>query len=109
MLPLSKQDIQIIIVDDSRMKKCDTSCGVDWSSAEVLILAHQRIRERFGSRVQLKYLDLSQPIDDALELQARIKDLPLPLLTINGHPRISGQFDIRRLMDAIEAEIEIKP
>jgi len=35
--------------------------------------------------------------------------LPLPLLIINGEPRIPGQFDIRLLLDAIDAEIEIKP
>jgi hypothetical protein len=35
--------------------------------------------------------------------------LPLPLLIINGEPRISGQFDIRFLLYAIDTEIEIKP
>ncbi len=106
---MSKQDIQIVIVDDSKVKKCETNCGVDWSSAEVITLAKQRIKDRFADRVQLEYIDLSEPISDrALELSQRIKDLPLPLLVINGVPRISGQFDIRLLLDAIDAEIEIK-
>jgi len=108
---LSKQDIQVIIVDDSKGKKCDANCGVDWSSAEAITLANQRIKDRFGDRVQLEYIDLSKPTNShpVFELNQRIKDLPLPLLVINGEPRISGQFDIRLLLDAIDAEIEIRP
>ena len=34
MVSLNKQDIKIIIVDDSQTKKCDTDCGVDWASGE---------------------------------------------------------------------------
>jgi len=110
MLSLSKPDIQINIIDDSKGERCDIGCGVDWSSAEAITLAKQRIKDRFGDRVQLEYIDLSKPIGNrALELNQRIKDLPLPLLLINGEPRISGQFDIRLLLDAIDAEIEIKP
>ncbi|MFQ6121519.1 MAG: hypothetical protein ACE5LA_00440 [Dehalococcoidales bacterium] len=104
---MSKQDIQIIIVDDSKAEKCDTKCGVDWSSAEAFTLVKQRIKDRFGDRVQLEYIDLSES-DRALELSPGIKDLPVPILVINGEPRISGQFDIRLLLDAIDAEIEIR-
>ena len=112
MLPLVKQTIQITIIDDSRGEKCEAHCGVDWSSAEAIALANQRIRDRFGDKIQLEYLDLSKPVANhrALELsqEVRNKNLSLPLLLINGKPRISGQFDIRLLLDAIEAETEIK-
>jgi len=106
---LIKHDIQIVIVDDSKGEKCDANCGVDWSSAEAITLAKQRIKDRFGDRARLEHIDLSESISDrALELSQRFKDLSLPLLVINGKPRISGQFDIRLLLDAIDAEIEIK-
>ena len=110
---MSKHNIEIVIVGDSKkIEKCDISCGVDWSSAEATTLADQQIKARFGDRVQLKYLDLSQPVagHHDLELQQRVRDgnLPLPLLGINGKPRISGQFDIRMLLDAIDAEIEME-
>lgn len=106
---MNKQDIQIVIVDDSKGRKCDTNCGVDWSSVGAITLAKQRIKDRFGDRVWLEYIDLFKPLSDrALELSQKIKDLPLPLLVINGVPRISGQFDIRLLLDAIDAEIETK-
>jgi len=111
MPPLDK--IQITIVDDSQGTKCDAHCGVDWSSAEVIALASNRIKERFGKKIKLNYLDLSKPMTNhyAIELNQRIKKekLPLPLLAINGQPRISGQFDIHLLLEAIDAEMEIKP
>jgi len=111
MPPLVK--IQITIVDDSQGEKCDAHCGVDWSSAEVIALASNRIKERFGKKIKLNYLDLSKPMTNqhAIELKQRIKKekLPLPLLVINGQPRISGQFDIHLLLEAIDAELEIKP
>ena len=111
MTSLIKHDIQIVIVDDSKGEKCDAHCGVDWSSAESITLASQRIRDRFGDRIQLEYLDLSKPGANhrALELNQPIKNknIALPLLVINGQPRISGQFDIRMLLDAIDAEREI--
>ena len=108
---LNKHDIQIIIADDSKVRRCDADCGVDWSSPEVTNLAEQQVEARFGNRVELEYLDLSKPsnVQRALELQQMVgdEDLLLPLLLINGKPRISGQFDFRMLLDAIDAEVEI--
>ena len=112
MPPLTKHTIQITIIDDKRQRECDTNCGTYWSLAEAITLASQRIEDRFGLKMGLSYLDLSQPTAEphALEWSREIenKNLPLPLLLINGQPRISGQFDIRQLLDAIEAEMEIR-
>ena len=102
---------QITIVDDSKGEKCDAHCGVDWSSREAIALASQRIKDRFDDKIQIKYLDLSKAMatHDALEWSQAIenKNLSLPLLLINGQLRISGQFDVRQLLEAIEAEMEI--
>ena len=110
---MSKHIIQITIVDDSKSEKCDAHCGVDWSSVEAIALANQRIKDRFGDKIRLEYFDLAKPAANrhSLELnqEVRNKNLPLPLLLIDGVPRISGQFDIRLLLDAINAELEIKP
>ena len=111
MPPVIKHNIQAIIIDDSKGEKCDAHCGVDWSSVEAITLSSQRIKDRFGDKIQLEYIDLSKPITNrhALELIQGIKNknLSLPLLLINGEPRISGQFDIRLLLDAINAELEL--
>jgi len=110
---MADMKIQITIVDDSKSEKCNAHCGVDWSSPQVIALASQRIRDRFGDKIELDYLDLSKPITNhhtpELNQIARRENLPLPLLVINGQSRISGQFDIRLLLDAIDAELEIKP
>ena len=107
-----KHNIQVTIVDDITGEKCDAHCGMDWSSVEAMSLATERVKDRFGDRIQLGYLDLSSPITNhyAMELSQgiRSKNLSLPLLVIDGQLRISGQFDVRQLLDAIEAEVEIK-
>ena len=110
---MSKQDIQIIIIDDSRVEKCATGCGIDWSSPENMSFARQRIKEIFTTSIILDYVNLAKPAISPLiyELQQRLskENLPLPVLTINSKPRIYGQFDIRMLLDAIDAEVEINP
>lgn len=106
-----KHTIHISIVDDSKAERCNALCGIDWSSAEAVSVATERIKDRFGDRVQLEYLDLSKPITNHCHLELsqgiRNRSLSLPLLVINGKPRISGQFDIHMLLDAIETEVEV--
>ena len=34
--------------------------------------------------------------------------MPLPVLLANGRPRIAGEFDIRQLLDVIEAGLEVE-
>ena len=113
MMRLVKQGIQIIIVDDGKAEKCDAGCGIDWSSPEVRALAERQIGGRFGDIGQLEYLDLSEPFAGKITLGLRQKFgdeyQSLPVLVINGEVRIAGQFDIRMLLDAIDAEMEIKP
>jgi len=108
---LSESIIQVIIINDSRLQACEASCGVDWSSSEVMALASQQIRERFGEKTHLEYLDLAESIagkeTDEWNDMISNRNLSLPVLLVNGQPRISGQFDIRQLLDAIEADIEI--
>ncbi len=107
---MSEPDIQATIVADSRFKACTIECGVDWSTAGAVDLAKLSIKERFGDRAQLEYVDLPQARDSQRiqELKPKIQDLPLPVLLLNGHPRIYGEFDIRRLLDVIQAEMEIE-
>ncbi|MFC2035282.1 hypothetical protein ACFLUJ_04060 [Chloroflexota bacterium] len=102
--------VQVTIVNDNRGEKCDVGCGIDWSSAEAITLASQRLKEKFGNRVKLVYLDLSIATTsrDTLEWRKIIKDknLSLPLLLVNEQPRISGPFDVRQLLDVVDAVLE---
>ena len=110
MSPLVKDTMQIIIVDDSSREECDAHCGEDWCSPEAIALARQRIKDKFNDKIQLECLDLSEATVNrqGLEWGHLIREgLSVPLLMINGNLRLSGPFDIRQLLDAIEAEIEI--
>ncbi len=106
---MTSHTIHITIVNDSRGQPCDAQCSLDWNLADTPTLARQGAEERFGDRVQVEYLDLANAGEKIIKWGQVIQDkgLVLPLLLINGQPRISGQFDIRQMLDAIEAEIEI--
>ncbi len=103
--------IQITIISGYSQGECDSACGTDWSSPEALTLASQRIKDRFGEKISLKYIDLSRDNTDNVVQEwseaIKSKKLSLPILLVNGQLRISGQFDIRQLLDVIEVETEI--
>lgn len=111
-MPAYQPEIETIIIYGSQAEKCEVSCGFDWSLAENMTMVEQQVKARFGDRVRVKYLDLSEPAteDFALKWQKRVGDqkLPLPLLVVDGLPRISGEFDMRMLLSAIDTEIEIR-
>lgn len=107
----AKDTIQVTILDDTRKRECDAACGEDWSLPDSIALANRRIKDRFGDRANLEYLDLPgiAANQQTLKWNRLIKDksLSMPLLLVNGELRISGQFDIRQLLDVVDAEIEI--
>ena len=98
-------------MDESGRKDCDAGCGTDWSSPEALALATRQVKDRFGDEAALDYLDLANETGDSQandwRQKIREKNLSVPLLLINGHLRIAGQFDIRQVIDAVEAEMEM--
>lgn len=93
--------IEVTIIHGERYR-CDAQCGIDWSSPEVVGLAKERIKQRFGDGVTLRLIKASENKHVTLEEDA------LPVLAIDGQPRIRGQFDIRGLLDVIDAELEIR-
>lgn len=102
--------MEVIIASAGDYIECDALCGEDWSSMEVISLANQRIKQRFGNSIKLEYVDLTtSDTRFSRMLKERIADesLNLPILIINDEPVISGQFDIRQLLDAIDAKLEI--
>ena len=105
------KDIKVTIVNDPARQDCDASCGTDWSLRDSLELAEEQIKNRFGDDVQLTYLDLagSEEVDSLIDWKEKIinENLSVPLLVLNGRLRIAGNFDIRQMLDVIEAELEI--
>lgn len=111
--------IRVTVLDDPGRPPCEARCGLDLSSAEVRSAIAQALQQRFGSRVELRYAALSEGgADGALPpaggdepdgVRERLSrgELVLPLLLINGRPRISGYFDLRSLLEAVQAVIEM--
>jgi disulfide oxidoreductase YuzD len=105
------ENVQVTIINDPARQDCDASCGIDWSLRESMELAEEQVSNRFGKGVHLRYLNLTgkEKIDSLIEWRDKInnENLSMPLLIINGHLRITGNFDIRQMLDVIEAELEI--
>ncbi len=105
------EKVEIMIINIPARQDCDASCGTDWSLKESLELAVEQVRNGFGEKVHLMYFDLTreEKTEFLIEWDKKIvnENLSVPLLVLNGHLRITGNFDIRQMMDVIEAELEI--
>jgi disulfide oxidoreductase YuzD len=102
--------ILVTVVDDAAIPKCEARCGLDFSSSETFQSTTEVLRKLFGSRVKLEYAGTDAIQAGPLaEMAERLKsgELVLPLLLINGKPRISGYFDLHSLQEVIQAEIEM--
>jgi disulfide oxidoreductase YuzD len=102
--------ILVTVVDDAASPKCEARCGLDLSSPETFNSTADVLRKLFGSRVKIEHISLTAIEAGSLsEIAERVKssDLVLPLLLINGKPRISGYFDLHSLQEVIQAEIEM--
>ncbi len=105
------EQVQVIVLNDSRIEGCEAACGIDWSDPEALAMAARQVRDKFGEEIQIAFADLSEDgIDPDLVKwsgQAATKNLSFPLLLLNDQVRIAGNFDIRQLLDVIEVEVEL--
>ena len=107
---MAPDGIRVVVLGGSAPGECEAGCGTDWSAAESISLASERIRERFGQEIDIEYIDAADktsPVADEWRGKIREKDLSLPLLLLNNRLRISGQFDVRQLLDVIEIELEV--
>ena len=115
MQPLAKSGrilplIRVTIFDNSEGEHC-SSCEVGSSSREAIEFAIEHLKKRYGDEVQIEYLDLAEPQarrhhPEVVE-QIVGQHIPLPLVAINGVPRLSGIFEYRMIVDAIETQREV--
>ena len=65
---------------------------------------------RFGEAVQVEYIDMSEPKnqEEFSDLLAVVedRDLPYPLLAINGHLRAAGSAHYYRVLPFVEEVLE---
>ena len=109
---MAKNPLQVTIINDPlRKADCDGACGADWSSMQTLDMARKQIHERFGENARLTYIDVAEgTMTDSLQSwldYIKERKLSVPLLVIDGQVRISGHFDVRQMMDAIEVQTEM--
>jgi hypothetical protein len=108
---MTKRAFAVEIVDDTSRRDCDADCGTDWSSPEMVALACKQVGQRFGDAATVVYRDLAAADLDAAQEEMkediRRQGLSVPLLLVNGHLRVAGLFDVRRIIDVVEAEEEI--
>ena len=103
--------MRVLVVDDTRAAPCEGGCAVDWGQPAVVETAIERLRERFGEAVSFSRLDLAGPGAEGLLSQDILRELAgkdaWPVLLIDGRRRISGPFDLRMLLDAVQVETEM--
>ena len=83
------------------------------SPAETAEFMAEHLRIRYGESVKTRFVDLAHglPIDSKdREVAQRIidEDLPVPLVAINGVPKMSGFVAYRMITDAIDAVREVE-
>lgn len=98
--------LQIMIVDRRGSETCTAGCGLDWSRPDSVILARDQVQARFRLPADIRYCDLSDPCAPP-GLKGKLEGHAYPVLVINNHVRISGHFDMRMLLDAVDTELEI--
>ena len=101
--------IRVTFFDDASGERCPAECGLDLASADTLQFITERLKDKYGEAVVVEYLDLATPPDRYKETISRIRErnLPLPLIAINGVPRCSGGVDYRTLVEAIDTLREV--
>lgn len=80
---------------------------MDWSRPENLKLAAERLQARYGPKVRLDHVDLSQPGRRPVGVDESDTATPYPRVLIDGRTVIAGDFDLRMLLDVVEAAVEM--
>lgn len=105
------ETVRVAIFDNSQAPYCGLFCGIDWGSPRAAGLIMEQLREEFEAEVKVECLDLAEE-----EVRRRFPEvaqrvfsqsLPLPLITINGVPKLWGNVDYGSIIEAIKAQREV--
>jgi disulfide oxidoreductase YuzD len=95
--------VLIKIINNSR-RICQTDCSTDWTQVSAVLQTQSVLKEKFGDNVKLVYQDVSS---DETESKKYQEETSFPLLVIEGQVRLAGRFEIRQIVDIIQAHLEI--
>lgn len=71
----------------------------------------EQLGQAYGDRLQVQVIDLAQSSDQHWQQvidKAKERDTALPLLAVNGVPRLWGKFDYRMAAEVIEVHREME-
>ena len=103
--------LQVLVVTDSTVPKCQAECGTDWSATEHREELTSAVRAKFADSAIVAFLDMATPpAEDSVTTRRLIasKGWGVPLLLIDGERRIEGTFDIRMALDMIQVALEMR-
>lgn len=110
--------LHLTIVNDSRVEPSCSDCeGGTMTSAQLQFIVGQ-LGEAYGDHLQIDVIDLAQTpdrhwqkvVDEAKgqpPLTGGGQGAALPLLALNGVPRLWGKFDYRMAAEVIEVQREM--
>lgn len=108
---MSHKPLHLTIVNDSRVEPSCSDCeGGTMTSAQLQFIVGQ-LGEAYGDHLQVDVIDLAQTPDchwQKVVDEAKGQGAALPLLALNGVPRLWGKFDYRMAAEVIEVQREME-
>ena len=107
---MTQERIQVTIIDNSQGSHC-AECYAPGGSAANVAFVVERLKARFGDSVAIEYIDLALVEDNEPNIgslaSVEAKGAPLPIIAINGVPRLSGAIAYRPIAEAIDTMREV--
>jgi disulfide oxidoreductase YuzD len=99
--------IKVTIFDDTGEAQC-AGCYQVARSLEEVTFAIAHLKGKYGKGVTVEYVDLADDPENSDVIESiRSRNLPLPVVAINGVPRLAGNVEYRAIVEAIEAQREV--
>ncbi|MBI4295061.1 MAG: hypothetical protein HY669_02720 [Chloroflexi bacterium] len=108
---MGHKPLLLTIVDDSRAMSCPDCEGGSMMPQQVQLIVKQ-LDNVYGDQLQVEVIDLAQADDQHWQqIVGKVQEqnaTALPMLAVNGVPRLWGKFDYRMAAEVIEVQREIE-
>ncbi len=98
--------IRVTIFDNTGEAQC-TGCYRIGRSLEEIAVVTQQLKGKYGDDVEVEYIDLAESENDDIMAKIRARELPLPVVAINGVFRLAGGAGYRDIVEMIETLKEV--
>lgn len=108
---MSTRPIRLTLFDHTDVEGCAVHCEMSSPASAGLDIIKAQLEEDFEDGVVVEYVDLAQPQQQALygDMARRVKteNLLMPIIAIDGVPKLSGNVDYRTIVETIETYKEL--